>query len=251
LSDRRNDPDHIAQLYRDGLSFKAIQKQTGVYPKKTRRILEAHGVPIRGDQEGTSLFRAKRREEWRQEALRLQQEECLNKQQIAERMGIGYSTMRDLIPGLPYTSPKRLTPQQQNLRKQADRVLAMYRSGQGYSTIGRALGFDEKTVKHFLLSIGEPRNNPDRRTQRRVAKGPASAPKRRLFARQPGSDLVRASMMGVSLEDKAADRLRYHGPVWPRRVEEGVRKTDPLYDHWFVHGKYMTVEEMVQKAGLA
>lgn len=73
--------------------------------------------------------------------------------------------------------------------------------------------------------------------------------------RRKGSTQWSATRMSqaVGAAERAADRLRMHGPVWPMSTVLKPHQPPSLNDtHWHVHGRNMVpVEQMIEEAGLA
>lgn len=72
--------------------------------------------------------------------------------------------------------------------------------------------------------------------------------------RRKGSTQWTATRMAQAVGDaeRAADRLRIHGPVWPMSTILKPHLPPSSNDkHWHVHGRVMSVEEMIEEAGIA
>jgi hypothetical protein len=85
-----------------------------------------------------------------------------------------------------------------------------------------------------------------REEQARVAKAPAGT-------RRKGNTQPRATTFARASGDaeRAADRLRFHGPVWPMSTVLRPHLPPSSADtHWHVHGRVISVEEMLEKAAL-
>jgi hypothetical protein len=81
----------------------------------------------------------------------------------------------------------------------------------------------------------------------RIAKAPTGT--RRKGDRQPRETRI---AQGVGLAEKAAAKLRSHGPVWPLcTVLDPYKPPSSSDTHWHVNGRVMAVEEMIKMAGLA
>jgi hypothetical protein len=86
-----------------------------------------------------------------------------------------------------------------------------------------------------------------RAEQSLAAKAPAGT-------RRKGNTQPRETRISRAVGDaeRAADLLRFHGPVWPlSTILDPYRPPSSDDTHWHVHGRVMRVEEMIERAGLA